>query len=471
MPEIKLKISASNNTTYPKIMLRKFFNMVFISEDGKRLNIYTATVFGAISSAENQEKTSEILNISYGQNGDMRCALNFQYKGDIICKDKVHFEDKTQSLLEQTDYVGKVWGTCRKIDTQDALKKVFKAVYPDINMERNIDMSANSIYHISESDKKSHECIVTKGIYKELYGSGLGYTLSSNSDMECDGMEFMNWVKTEINLSVSILNKHVKFKIKLDGDGEYYTPDFTWYFAPPMGYSVDEESAKVRICGEDKRNLVQSVADDTTVHFREWVYDEEIDERRKARVYLSPEISKNPWMLSKSMITVSIKIDNPKHMENKQYFLGLFLGFILSFCADKTRINDYNACIKEICGCGEGCMCGQVYNALGFIFPILAVTTYFSVVFQVKKCVPVRRKVVRRFFSITKIISVIFTGLVLTYVFFAWSVLPNLMQKLIISCTLNNWIIFSLSGLGIFLNLLYLIYCMVYRKKKIFDYL
>lgn len=470
MSEIELKISASNNATYPKIMLRKFFNMVFISEDGKKLNIYTATVFGAISSAENQGEANTIPDISYDQS-NMRCALNFQYKGDSICEDKVRFEDKTQSLWEQTNYVSKVWGACEKVDTQEDVERIFRKIYPNIKMKKDIDMSSNSICHISESDKKSHECIVTKGIYKKLPENDVGYTLSSNSDMECDGMEFMNWVKTEISLSASILNKYVKFKIELDGEGEYYTPDFTWYFAPPMGYIVDEESAKVKICGENKRNLVQTVADDTTVHFREWVYDEEIDDRRKARVYISPEINKDPWMLSKNVTTVSIRIDNPKHMENKQYFLGLLLGFVLSFCADKTRINDYNTCIKQICDCGKNCMCGQVYNTLGFIFPILAVTTYFSAVFQVKKCVPVRKAVLRRIFGITKIISAVATGFVLIYVFFAWLVLPDLMQKLIASCRLNNSIIFLLSGLGMVLNLLYLLYCMVCRKKKIFDYL
>ena len=44
MIHIRLKISNVNDVEYEKIVLRKFFNMVFFSEDGKKLIIYTATV-------------------------------------------------------------------------------------------------------------------------------------------------------------------------------------------------------------------------------------------------------------------------------------------------------------------------------------------------------------------------------------------------------------------------------------------
>ena len=52
MPHIRLRIFNPNNVQYEKIILRKFFNMVFFSEDGKKLTIYTATVFGGMQNGQ-----------------------------------------------------------------------------------------------------------------------------------------------------------------------------------------------------------------------------------------------------------------------------------------------------------------------------------------------------------------------------------------------------------------------------------
>lgn len=471
MPLVKLKISTSNNTTYPKIILRKFFNMVFISEDGKKLSIYTATVFGGTIDDKEQ---NEIPISSYSKdNGGMRCSLDFRYDGDIICKKEMKFSDKTESLWEQVACMNQVWGACDKIETQDDVKELFQKVYAGHSCARSLDMGKKGpIYYIHESNKKSHECIVARGEFQLLPNSECGYKILSDCDMECSGMEFMNWVKTEINLSVSVLNKHTYFEIEFEKGEQYYTPDFTWYFAPPSGYKVDEESATVRIDEESKRNLVQSVAEDTTVHFKEWENEEEIDDRRKARVYISPQTNKDPCLLGKSNgIKVGVRIDNPRQMENKQFLLGLLVGFMLSFCSDKTRINDYYLYVKEICDCVSGCKCEQINNLLSIIFPFLAVTTYLSMILEIKKCVFARKVKLRKFFKGVKFLSAVTTLLVLIYVFFAWLILPGMMKALIPSCVINNGIILGLSSIGIVCNIVYIVYCMVWRKKKIYDYL
>ncbi len=41
MIKVRLKISSVNDTTYKQVVLRKFFNMVFFSADGKKTyNLY-----------------------------------------------------------------------------------------------------------------------------------------------------------------------------------------------------------------------------------------------------------------------------------------------------------------------------------------------------------------------------------------------------------------------------------------------
>ncbi len=116
---------------------------------------------------------------------------------------------------------------------------------------------------------------MTCGEFENKEDDKYGYRLKSEEN-PVDGIEYMNWVKSEIQLPESMFYKRFSFEIVFSDSEKvtYYTPDFTWYFAPPEGYKVDKETAELNVGNsKNSRNCVQSVADDTTVHFYEWERD------------------------------------------------------------------------------------------------------------------------------------------------------------------------------------------------------
>lgn len=471
MPRITLRISNPNNVQYEKIILRKFFNMVFFSEDGKKLTVYTATVFGGMQNTQDVQDGKLIPKYC----DKVKCTLQFQYEMDDK-QASVTFQDLTESFWKQIDYVEKVWGKCKKLTKQAEVDEQLKKLYSDITTQ--ISMSDNkTVFYVAEQGKPvSHEFIATYGKFA-IDHDKYSYTLQSDSEVH-DGLEYTNWIKSEIILPQSIFNKCFEFEIILEHNtkGVYYTPDFTWYFAPPEGYRVDKETAEVDI-GDERgiRNYVQTLAEGTTIYFQEWENIELIAERKKARVDLKEYTAglESHRLSDKGNIKTKLTITNPNQGANKQFFIGLIIAFLLSFCADKTRMNDFYSCLKQTCNCletGGVCYCENFCNIFSLFFPISVLTAYVSLMFRLKICVPVTRGRKYYWFYVCKISGIALAIFFVIYVFGLWMVLGSgIMRKMIKTCTANWVIIIILAVTSVLLNMIYIIYCTKVRKKKFFD--
>lgn len=467
MANIELIISNINNKTYEEIILRKFFQMVFISPNGKKLTLYTATIFGGMTKKLPEGSTTGPV-AAYG--GHNNCKLKFQFiSGDSQIK-SITSKNFTKELWTQISRMERVWGQCRKCETQEEVNDLFTSLY---QIPFRLSMDPNwPIYHIYDTKKQNCECVVTNGDYEDLPDGS--YTLAARKAAKQDCIEVMNWVKTEITLNKSILGKHITFKISLDS-GEnhtYYTPDFTWYFAPPSGYHVDKDSAVVKIGTSNERNLVQEVSDETTLHLKEWDVEEQIEDRIKSRVNVNSLIASDYSVLSKNGgIEADISITNPQQHGNKQFFWGLLVAFLLSFCSDMTRLDAYYRCLFEVCTCAENsCACRPLCNMLGFSLPVLVLMTYLSLMFDVKRCVPDKKRFIICFYAI-KILGFLATALLLGYIFGAWLICPQFVHRFVTTCAMNNGIIWFLMICSAVFNAVYIFYCMVIRKKKVFNHL
>lgn len=470
MPHIRLTISNPNNTTYKTIILRKFFNMVFISEDGKKLSIYTATVFSGMG--DYQKSADQNVEPCYLKG--TACELRFSYESDKKSIHSVIFEDLTPSLWEQGDCIKQVWGEdgdCEKLTNQNDVENTLKRLYPSLDIQA-ITMPNWNIYHIFEGDKPSHNFVATRGEYTDSSNKGkYGYSLKADPHSACNGMEYMNWIKTEITLSESILGKCTQFELVLEhGEEEvFYTPDFTWYFAPPNGYCLDDKMEKVEIGDQRILNALQPVSDITTVNFNEWQRKELIGERKKFRANIKEKVTADKRMLSNAgKLKISFLISNPQKSGNKQFFSGLLVAFLLAFCGDKTRMNDFYECIKQGCNC-TGCQCNLWCNLLSLIFPIVVIIAYMSFAFKLKQCVPVKKG--RRYycFHFFKTIGLGGTLALVLYSFGAWMVVPLWMRSFVGTCA-NNWRwIALLIAVSVVFNLIYVIYCIAFRKRNLFD--
>ncbi len=462
---VKLSISNINNSDYKTVILRKFFNMVFISRDGRTLKLYTATMFEG--SKHKKTDKQEIPEPSY--NGDDVCKVKFKYEveGDSVA---IKYENLTDSLFKQTSCLEKVWGSCKKIDTQNLMKQELESLYPNTySAGKGGQVPSISPEHLKfeEEGKGDHFiCIAGKGKYED---NGEEYTLCAD---KFPGISAMNWVRTTIVLSRSVLTEKLNFQICFPDDSDFCTPDFTFYFAPPINYSVDEEITTVKI-GSDKdvKNIVTRVADNTTVDFNEWVEDENINELKKSRVGFSSYLSSDIFYLSKKHINIFVSFSNPVKHGNSQFFLGLIFAFVLGFCSDKTLLNDYHTCLSAFCKCKE-CFCKSFCNSIGIVAPILVILTFLTIIYRSKNCLPVKPRCMHVILKLTKIIGIVTTTLFLMYTFVFWNIFPNIMTMIVdSSCSKNMIVSVVLFVLSLIFNLVYIIYCWGIRRKKFFDYL
>lgn len=485
-PKITLKITNLNNSTYPTIILRKFFNMVFVDPHGKTLNIYTATVFGG---ADKQCQGGEGNNHSVPtpkNDNSSQCILKFSYeKGDFI--EKIDFINMSEQYVAQPEEITKVWKKVTTLSTQEDIKTELISCYPDLyqsgsNIKLPDKTTLGTVLKLEHDQEghRSHKCIASVGQYTEDTGPDSAYTLSVATNSTA-GIESINWIKTTIKLKSSILedNQKVEFVVLLDGQSAYYTPDFTWYFAPPPSYIVDAESAMLKIGTENEEpNKVTQVADITTVYFDAWVKEEHIKERKKSRVSFGDVTGKNPYNLGGKDIRVILSFINPSKHSNLQFFVGLVVAFLLSFCSDKTRLNDFfaiceeNICTAEKCVSIWGtspCECSTFCNFIGIAFPLLIICTFFAISFSRKQCIP-NAAGIEKVLSVAKVIGLVATVALTVYIYVGWLVFPNFVAEIVTSCWLNHLIILALLIVSLVGNGVYTLYCWIWKKKSIVDF-
>ena len=453
--------------------------MIFIDTNGKKLYAYIASVFGGIT--EDLTKTEDIYKSVKYSNSE--CALSFEVNSNTDIISKINVTDITPSFFKQTEYIEKVWGNCKKLDQQGEVNEALKSLYPNLypgTMRPNVDATKSSYLQLKEKDRSSHMCIVAKGDCNIVQNntSSAKYLLTSpkvDAGKCSDGLEAMNWIKLEIDLTKNILKTPVQFTIKLD-ENRFVTPDFTWYFAPPLGYIISEESY-VSIGEKKERNAFQSVSDETTVYFSEWSSPpESIAERKKSRIIFTSGSNDNIEELFKEKpITVSLYLANPKGPSNKQFFYGLFIAFLLSFCSDKTRINDFYTCLKLKCTCSANlCNCQAICNGITIFAPILLLLCFISLILTPKEVLlrPMNKKIKHsnKFHAIARLIGLITTIALIIYVFFLWLLFPDFMGGLI-SCSLNKRILVIGAILSLLFNGVYLFHCLKRLKRKISNYI
>lgn len=487
-PRITLTIINPNDSAYPTIILRKFFNMVFIEPDGKTLHIYTATVFGGASDKNTAPKPY--------LDAKVRCALDFRYsvlndKDEKV--DSISFENRSESYVKQTEWIGKIWGDVKKLQTQNEIKAALASAYPNLyNTADAVNLpdvtKLGAVLSIQEKQKgpSSHHCIACCGEFEEKKGALWEYRLCTSV---AAGIEAVNWIRTTIKLKTDILrsSEKVSFEVEFSDNTNYYTPDFTWYFAPPTNYAVDVETATLTIGdSSEEPNKVTSVADNTTVLFEEWDEQEAIRERKKARVNFREITATDNYILSGKRIKVTLSFINPEKHGNTQFILGLVVAFLLSFCSDKTRLNDFNSicqsylctekltenakvCESALCNV-QSCICSNICNFLGILFPVLIIMAFIAMSFDRKRCIPKISRSSERVVVFSRFLGLAATVFLACYIYLLWLVFPDFMKTIVPSCYVNQIVILLAGFISLVCNCIYVFYCGKIKKNKIIDF-
>lgn len=407
------------------VIIRKFFQMVFIGNDRQSLHIYTASVIGGREVAESEPKVAELCSTSYVSRLDVlkafRMRFDFVVRGndnnDVISIESEDITDGDQGFLSQIEHIHQIWGDkCEVIqDNQAELDKALREYLPseldeDVVAESTDDQLAKwgivssqtarlarqKVLHIRDEKKKregemfglaiagefqqkdySRPSDCKKGDKVPEGSECASYCIQVPQNIELvPGIELVNWVKTSVRFRYrfhdSNLNFCIQKKVKSETGVQYVAPDFTWYFSPPVKTFINNESSSVEIklltdptetpreckyrdqlnegstdCGllkctcpikklgnldrttERYPNVINPVANKTTVHFKQWTNDEMISYRQKYRLAV------------KNIFTRSINIDNINEINifldttdehgrgNRQFVLGLFISFLV----------------------------------------------------------------------------------------------------------------------------------------------
>lgn len=393
------------------VMLRKFFQMVFVGNDRRSLNIYTATVLGGNSKdihvdeksySENVIKTKYISELDTLNGFCMK--FGFVIKGnddnDVLSINSDNVTEGDRDFLSQVDCIQQIWGKeCKVIyNSQEELKEKYcfftgKDIPLDDKLQKSLAFLAQNRILWIQDDSKAQEkelcAIAIPGSFSsENYARSKSlddslkqndgdekafYRISvPNNDNICNGIELVNWVKTTIRFKHRLHDQNLNFCINKDliDNTQFIAPDFTWYFSPPVKsfISFESSSAEIRWQKRDKNNgkcilheackcpikpesnilftskrydnVINPVANKTTVNFNRWTKDEMIGYRQKYRIaaknlFTSPEIFNDARELN-----IFIDTTDEHNRGNRQYILGIFISFALAFGIDKTRLEN-----------------------------------------------------------------------------------------------------------------------------------
>ena len=282
-----------------RVMMRKFFQMVFVGDDRKSLHIYTATVLGADKRNQSETQDSEEPKPAESLDKDYISAIDelreFCMKFDIIVtgnddndvvsiisEDVTHSKDR--GFLAQEDCIQQIWGKECKVlcnHPKVILEKQFEGIYgiEGSNLRGDIlaEMSKTEVLCIQDSSKDSSmqmDAVAIPGAFSQepfsgpkwsarpqaapVEGSERAFYRITVPDKEVaihKGTELVNWVKTTIQFKYRLRDQNLKFSIKNENDTEgkavqrttYIAPDITWYFSPPIKSYISHESSSVEV--------------------------------------------------------------------------------------------------------------------------------------------------------------------------------------------------------------------------------
>lgn len=273
------------------VMIRKFFQMMFVGKDKKSLHIYTAAILGAdqnntdqtygspCRTTANEDDKQEMFFLSNLENvHPFRMKFEFAVSSadDNEVLDIRH-EDLTTvekyGFLNEIECIRNVWGEkCRVIvnDQKELLEK-YKLINPECEKEGAEEATAVLAGHKvlwteqkrSGLDERYFKSLSIVGKFenaespqeqraRDEIAMRKAYIISVPQNIKIPrGIELVNWVRTTIQFKYDIDDTEHNYIIKkgmaADDKCVFYAPDFTWYFSPVMKSYIDHRNCIVEV--------------------------------------------------------------------------------------------------------------------------------------------------------------------------------------------------------------------------------
>jgi len=378
--DIKCKVTNVASETYKNIMFRKFFQIIFFNENMKRIDIYSATVFGG-----NSKSTEEVDFCNFNSEIDKEFRIKFEFivDEDSSNKDNVTItnEDCSDSFLKQVSKTKRIWGKySREVSTQEDIDKYLKKI---LGIYRNYNNCINNNKNNCDECDRKQKCIeecfyhknckecsnfklvdidtnITKKEQKYLYLSNneeegslavkadfdiddSAFTIKGKDDLH-NGVEIFNWMHTKIEFTKKqdFEQKPVKYVIDFP-KGKMWTPDFTLYIGPPEGDIINLNSG-AKVGDESVRDAFQEVLTYEELYYKEWIDECNIMNKKMHRILKDKLFVSQDKQFDKKNIEITINFKDEIKKEISQFIFGIIMSTILAFGIDYTRMGAIKKC-------------------------------------------------------------------------------------------------------------------------------
>lgn len=383
------------------VMLRKFFQMVFMGNDRRSLHIYTATVIGA-----SKEKVDSPENGSAGFISDLASIPEFRMKFRFMIGnsdnneiEKIYHEDLTESehgFLSEIDCIRKVWGENCEIIIDDQPKLLSKLTEvqkevssPDENEATSANLSKYKLLWTKQtkngSERQNLTSLSVHGVYEDSLdgmeanprddvAQQSAYSIGVPNDISLPkGVELVNWVRTTIQYKYEIDDNNLNYTIKHNSQDSTNTtiwaPDFTWYFSPVVKSFIDNHNSivevkwkqnsgentctcpiqkkKVFVSNDKFQNSIDAVPNKMTVDFFHWT-QERIRLRQKYRLAAKEILPSEVTLNNLSEINIFLDTADEHGRGNRQFITSILVSFALAFGIDSARLTDVSSYFGSI---------------------------------------------------------------------------------------------------------------------------
>ena len=369
--DIECIISAPN---YEKtnVLLRKFYQVVFVNEDLKKISIYTTTIIGKISE-NNTFLTSDKKNSSQSEDDDFidtefdeKLCIKIMFQAiDSLKKiksdslEKITHEDMTHDFYKQESVIKTIWGKnseyIRDIGTKrDELRKIFHISRDNLE---NCDFSENAYLFLDQHERSNtlYSFSEKGAFFNDNNGDGsfyLKYNISNeekrNKSKSFHAGEMFHAVKTTIEFSEILDIKDLNFIIKFydrGGCNEYYLPDFTYYLIPPYRYEIDKDKTVLEYYNNDdfmdnELNPLPEVKKNNVAYFKTWIDNENIESKNVYKLRSSIQKYQKKYFNGKNEIKLNVVLSRIDRKADIHFILGFIISIFLSYGLDSGRIKE-----------------------------------------------------------------------------------------------------------------------------------
>ncbi len=365
------------------VLLRKFFQMVFVGDDRKSLHIYTATVLGALDQISFPPSAQESLVSDLGKYSALRLKFEFAIgsndTNEVVSIINEDITDCKKGFLDEVDCVQKVWGAQCKIikDSQHELiskltELVGESDEDESRLTHTAELANRRMLWMEQDKRPQHfyralaipgvcdgDVEITKASMRDGIEKRKAYTISVPQDVVLPkGIELVNWVKTSIVFKYRLDENSINYVIKKsDDDVRWLAPDFTWYFSPVIKSVIDNRKCMIELkrktsaeqssegrcpfnptyLSDKFQNSIDNVPNKLTVNFSHWI-DEKINLRQKYRLAAREVLPSIDSFDNVSEINIFLDIHDEHNRGNRQFLYGIFISLILAYGIDSTRL-------------------------------------------------------------------------------------------------------------------------------------